>query len=364
MQAIQVGRVSFKAIEPAMDQAFIAFYTAVQGNALPDHTAFDIVADAFLRSRSSFVDHDDYFSNFTPLWQLNLQNQSFAGAAAVWPWALRPALAIETAGGPKLHKGTPYYFWAMTELLADKIDNGYLLLHRSFEEDVRTHGSVAPSTPGFAFLTLDHDKQDQAFRSWVQDQATAVQGRIATYSAAHSRTFDLATLRAKYLAQPQWRDAVQLYCYAMARARRMLDMPPQIWEGPFPAQIAFDSLFDLCLVVDAALHEKFAPTWRFIELAEKLCARAGLALNRAQLGAINGMFEANFASTLRQALAGSLRLPDGTSVRGLEASVAIAYGCRNRGAHSVTSVPLTAAEYTSIVDNLNAVFFLTVQILY
>ena len=364
MQTIQVGKVSLKALEPTLDQAFIRFYAAVQSKTLPDERTFDSAAEQFLRARSAYQDHDDYFNNFTQLWQLNLRTQRFDVAAAVWPWALRPALRIEADGGAKLHKGTPYYFWGMTELLADKLDNGYLLMYRSFEEDVRTHGSMAPQTPGFALLTLDHHRPDQAFRSWVQGQARAVEGRLANYCNSHGRTLDLITFRQKYLAQPQWRDAVQMYCYAMARVGRLLSIPPELWEGPFPAQVAFDSLFDLCLVIDAALHEKHLAAWRFIDLAEMLASRAGLHLTRPQLGIINGMFDANFGATLRQALSGHLRLSDGTPVAGLNASVSIAYGCRNRGAHSVASVPLTPKEYDAIVDHLNFVLFLTVDTLY
>jgi hypothetical protein len=364
MTALHIGQVTINSLDPALDAAFTAFYQAVQKGVMPNEGQFDSAAGAFLSGTTQAPDHDGYFNNFTPLWQMHMQSQHFSAAESVWSWALRPALALESSGATPIHKGTPYYFWGMTALLGDRLDVGYLLMHRAFEEDVRTHGSTAPNTPGWALLTLDHHRPDQAFRSWVQLQAKAVEERVIRYNKLHGRAFDLRTMRTRFLAQPQYRESVQLYCYAMARVNRLLGLPPQLWEGPFPAQVAFDALFDICLVIDAVIHLKYPTDWRFISLAEALSSNASLRLSRAQLGEINTIFLNSFGGALSKALNGTLTLKDGTLLGGLANSLSIAYGCRNRGAHSVATVPLTNVEFDNVVDHLSAVLFLAIETMY
>src|SRR5262245_55887835 len=124
MRILRIGNVEIKALNPTLDSAFASFYASVQTGSNPDEGSFDRAAEQFLATRTDYREHDDYFNNFTPLWKLHLGDRHLETAAAVWPWALRPALRVE-ATGKRVHKGTPYYFWGMTELLADKLENGY-----------------------------------------------------------------------------------------------------------------------------------------------------------------------------------------------------------------------------------------------
>jgi hypothetical protein len=363
---VRVGEIEFKlpAIDPAVDAAFVKWYDALFNNVKPDESEFDLAVTPFLTSATSFAQHDAYFNNFTPLWNFRLAARQHPLAAAIWPWALRPALKVEQTTSRSLHKGTPYYFWGMTLLLGNSLQDGYLMLHRALEEDFRTHGSRAPNTPGYALATLDHTKPDQALRQWVQVQAAAVEGRLESYRRIHGRKLDLAGLRTKYLAVPAYREPVQMYCYSMARVRRLLELPEQVWEGSFPAQVAFDTLFDLCLVIDDALHNRNPSQWQFIDHAEMLASRASLGLSKAELRVINGSFQTDFARTLADCLAGAFRLRSGIALSGLAASLAVAYGCRNRGAHNVAAVALTRSAYDQITQRLNDVFFLTIEELY
>lgn len=74
-------------------------------------------------------------------------------AELVWERVLQPALAWEHAHpGQFVHKGTPYYFWAMTAILGRDMDRGYLAIHRALEEDIRTHRQARPRGPSFLSL--------------------------------------------------------------------------------------------------------------------------------------------------------------------------------------------------------------------
>jgi hypothetical protein len=76
------------------------------------------------------------------------------------------------------------------------------------------------------------------------------------------------------------------------------------------------------------------------------------------------MFDADFAASLQSALGNKLTLADSTIVSGLGASLALTYGCRNRGAHNVAAVPLTPQQFDALVDRINGTLCLTVETLY
>lgn len=358
------GTIALPSITPEVDAAFSAFYHQVETYGHADPIAFDAAVESFLLQSNDSGAHDAYFGCFTPLWLHHSRSGDIQAAIAVWPWALRPALAAERKSGQPLHKGTPYYFWGMTVLLQENLEEGYLLMHRALEEDVRTHGTAAPDTPGWALATLNYEKQEQAFLPWVQKQGAHVEERLTNYRTRHKRSLTLADLRARLLAKPAYRDSVQQFCFSMARTLRLKALPPELWNGSFPAQIAFDVVFDLCLVVDAVLHEKNPTQWQFIDHATFLSKSSGLGVKNHDLRAINGQFRASFSHALRSALSGTLKINNGPTVTGLASALAVTYGCRNRGAHNVASVPMTATEFSAVVQHICDTLFLAVEDLY
>lgn len=358
------GTIALPSISAEVDAAFTAFYQQVVTNGAPDASAFDVAVEPFLLQSTDAGAHDAFFGCFTPLWLHHSNSGNPRAAIAVWPWALRPVLAAEKKSGRMLHKGTPYYFWGMTVLLQENLEEGYLLMHRALEEDVRTHGTAAPDTPGWALATLNYQKQEQAFLPWVQKQGAHVEVRLDSYRRKHQRSLTLADLRSRLLAKPAYRDSVQQFCFSMARTLRLQALSPELWTGSFPAQIAFDVLFDLCLVVDAVLHEKNPTQWQFIDHATFLSKASGLGLKSNDLGEINGQFRTSFSQALASALSGSLKLNNGAAVTGLPCALALTYGCRNRGAHNVASVPMTATEFDAVVQHICDTLFLAIEDLY
>lgn len=119
--------------------------------------------------------HDAFFNNFTVVWRTLVESARLDEAEHVWEHALEVAYEWERRHpGQQLHKGTPYYFWATTALSRGDLDRGYLLAHQSVEEDIRSSGQptqTKPDTPGFALVSLNYAKVDQAYRQWVLEQA-------------------------------------------------------------------------------------------------------------------------------------------------------------------------------------------------
>lgn len=156
--------------------------------------------DFFNRTTSKWTAHDSYFNNFTVIWRSLLDAGRYEHSEHIWQSALQPALKWEEANQPQhIHKGTPYYFWSMTALLLGDLDHGYLLAHQSVQEDIRTTSHQRPDLPGYALVSLNYAKVDQAFRQWVVEQAEFLNGLLDNYKTTHTRLLTLDDVRRRFL---------------------------------------------------------------------------------------------------------------------------------------------------------------------
>jgi len=107
--------------------AFVRFYEDALNNSEPNASAFDEVAFSYFDEKGGDPGSvDQFFNAFTPLWNHRLARGECGPASAIWAWALRPALAWESNRRGRLHKGTAFYFAAMTAILAGDMDAGYV----------------------------------------------------------------------------------------------------------------------------------------------------------------------------------------------------------------------------------------------
>src|SRR6202030_4705672 len=90
---------------------------------------------------------DSYFENYNGLW-LHYMNMGKYGEAikVLTVYALTIAWGWEKKTGKRLHKGTPYYFLAVSKIAMDALDEGFLLMHHALEEDKITFANKQPNT--------------------------------------------------------------------------------------------------------------------------------------------------------------------------------------------------------------------------
>lgn len=95
-----------------------------------------------------FIHVEEYFENFSGLWQIMFRRGMLEYAERLWETALEPVLQWEVNHpGKRIHKGTPYYFWAKTALLRGDADQGFLLAHQALDEDARAPEKRQPTCP-------------------------------------------------------------------------------------------------------------------------------------------------------------------------------------------------------------------------
>lgn len=350
-------------LEPLFEQFYAAYFGQ---RPLPWEELDAAARDYFDQHPTSAVAHDDYFNNFISVWRLILSVGAFPDAETVWTRALQPALAWEQAHpGQRLHKGTPYYFWAMTAILRRDMDRGYLIIHKALQEDIDTTGQQTPDTPGYALVSLNHERTDQAFRAWVVLQAEHLQHLLDNYNATHNRRVTLADVRQKFLNNPPSTDTLFLLTYTLARLININDAPDHTRMNSFAGQLELNLLFDVTLVIDNAIKDKNPAGQYFSQHAQHLLAQAGDALTINQLQTdVNGQFRNDFDATLQAALDGAFTLQSGVALSRLQCDAALAYGIRNHGAHNTGTATTIWQRFPEVQQALFRTFFAVIDHLY
>jgi hypothetical protein len=368
MEFVIAGKVfRVEDLEPTLDKAFLDLHGAFLSNRPYNLAGFEKAALGFFSRGTDLSAHDKFFNNFTILWRWFLDGRRLDEAELLWEKALQPALTWEKQNpGSFIHKGTPFYFWGMTAILKGDLDRGYALMHQAVAEDARMTGNQFPDTPAFAFVALNYTKVDQAFREWLLLQAGFLNNFVTTYCSSCSRKLRLEELRTRFLSDPPSRDAVFIFAYALARLYRLSRVPTYALASPFAGQLEVNLLFDLSLVIDAAIKAKNPnpKTWRFSELAEFLSQRSSLGISKAQLDEVNGEFINNFDQTMTALASGTFTFKDGTRPSKLGSDLLVTYGVRNHGAHNVSGASVIWQQFENILQSLFNILFLCVETLY
>lgn len=367
MRYVLAGRTyEIRDLDPSLDPLFTQLHAAYLGATPFPWIHFKQVAEPYLAKTSPRSnEHNEYFNNFTIVWNLLLSGARFDEAETLWEMALDPALETEANNpGHEIHKGTAYYFWGMTAILRGDIDKGYALMHQAVEEDVATTNSPIPNTPAYALATLNWRKQDQAFLQWVRAQASFLDGKQNEYSARYGRQFTLEDFRSRFLNSPPSTELAFLFAYSIARLMGLGKAPQHTVKSRFAGQLFMRIFSDMLTIIETALNSKNPGGGTFIHQAEFLSQAANDHFSNAKLGELNGIFDTDFDGTMNSLLDRSFAYPDNSALSELQSEIGIAYGLRNRAAHDVSPTPVMWHRFPEIMQSLLNVMFMTVDYLY
>ena len=353
-------------LDPTINEAFLDLHAAFFGDRPYDWDEFcQLSHDFFDHAKGDSGAQNKYFENFTIIWRNHLNGGRLEEAEHIWQMATQPALQWELRNpGHFIHKGTPFYFWGMTAIFKGDLDRGYLLMHQALAEDIRTTNSDMPDTPSLAFVTLNYTKVDQAFREFLMQQAHFLDSLLSTYRLAHSKSLTLDAFTRRFLTSPPSAETLFLLAFALARLLRLSDFPDFSLASDFAGQFELNLLFDVVLVLEAALAHKNPSSHKFIDHAAFLSDLAKLPLSKANLQEVNKMFDRDFDATLQATLNGSLNLPDRGTPSPIERSISLSYGLRNLAAHNVSSPPGVWKHFLEVRQCVFDSLFLSVETLY
>jgi hypothetical protein len=342
---------------------FLFFDSFINGTVFDEITFRQQVGQYFDFNKGDLPAHDKYFNSFSSLWSSLLQKKDFTHAEMVWQWALDPVLRWEKEKAQRAHKGTPFYFWAVTALLAGDVDRGFMLMHRALREDELSTGQKIPDKPGNAFVTLDYEKQDQYFRGKVEEIARFLDQFVSTYRQTRTRSLQLKDLQVKFLSNANLRASALFFVYLVHKLESLLrHIQAGLAKSDFAGLLELDILFGFCLATDSIIKCKYAnPKAQFSELAVFLLKTNGSLLDARALGKINGEFRDDFGTAVCNVVAGSI---SGLSLGPLEADVALCYGIRNRAAHNIEGHTYVYENFEMIVQRVLNALFVSVETLY
>ncbi len=346
-----------------LNSQFMALHVAHLANGAFDFDDFDRHSrDFFDENPDEFAAHDKFFNNFSVVWRRYLAQRRFFEASQVWERALEIAYDWENQDPNKrIHKGTPYYFLGVTHILNSDLEKGFLLMHQALEEDKKTHNVDAPPTPAHAFVTLDHEEQNQFFRQQVIEIASFLDEMLEKYRSQRGGTLTLMDFKSKFLADTGLQETIFYFVFTTFRLERLLkESGSTPTESVFGSLLEANTLFDLCLIIDGAIKAKNNTAKRkyFSDQVKFLSSQAALSLNAGKVGKLGQDFQSDFSKTLSKLLTSDYVYEDGTNPRPIEEDLAIAYGFRNFGAHRIEDQPVVYQNFADIVQRiLNALFF-------
>lgn len=367
MQLVIGGnRFRFDDFGMAIDDHFIELYSAFLTNGIANWTDFNKASSEFFSAEpEALALHDQYFSNFTPIWNTFVASRDYDQAQAFWAMALEPVQKWEMKNPEKrIHKGTPYYFWGMTALLSGDLDKGYAMMHQALDEDIQSGGKINPRSPAYLFAIMDYSNPNQAFLPWLVKQMRYVDERQNAYSRDYSSKFKTDDLRTKFLISHPNLETVFIFAFTVARLMQLSDVPSYMLTNKFASQIQTNLFFDLIKVIDAAIHEKNSQQDSYSQHAAFLLNSIGAQMTQNDLGEVNGAKAKDFNKTIDDLLNGTFSLPNGNVLSRPESDVSISYAIRNHEAHLVTSEPIINSRFHEIEQSLFNVLYLAVEFLY
>lgn len=318
-----------------------------------DMRAFRVTALAHLNDNPS--DNDAFFNEFTPAWNMLIGGGRHIHAEQLWISAEQIAEAWEKQNpGQRIHKGTAFYFWAITCLLAEKFSKAFLLMHKALDEDNKTYGQTA-MTAARAFVRLDNNYEAQFAGPIVQSIAEYLDRLISDYRKARGGTLALSDFQDKFLHKPDNEEDAFWLVYCLHSADNYFRT--KIWglgDTQFGRTFLARSVSDLCLALENVLSNRV--TGR--ALSPKIDAYDGALLSSIR----NDLNAADLGDALKDVLSGSSGIVAFTSER--QRDFACAYLLRNHASHEIHGYDIIQRQYEEITRRVFFALFEIVETRY
>lgn len=362
----------YESITDEVDSAFRKLFTSFYSENWNLSKLFDEFLPEFERVGIEYLmEHSDpestrkYFKNLRVIWGDYFQRGRLDDAAAYLSRVVSKIVLEEPRRGFRVHKGPIYYFWGGTALMKGDLDQGFLLMHAAYDEEIRI---MEPQpTPAFKFVSLDFADRRQFFGSLVFMYRDYLQAFFNPYRLSKPSTFSVDDFQRNFLQNGRNHDIVFSFTHTLARLHQLDSISRYILYSDFAGQYELSLLFALVLVIENSLrikHRNFGQdNLLFPALAEDLSFSQSWHLRRGHLtGFINPQVQHHgFDQCIIDLLDRRFCFSHEISNLDLESDLAISYLIRNRGAHDIASSRAVAFRFSDILQSLMNSLFLVVE---
>jgi hypothetical protein len=281
-----------------------------------------------------YTSHDAYFENFTVYWKKHcLDRGDYKHAEWIWQIAIETALEWEQTRKKRIHKGTPYYFLAVTSIVKGDIERGFALMSQAYSEDVITHGKEEVDTPAAKFLRFDADAEYQFFREELQRVKRFFENEVLKQG-----NLDYANFVRRFIRNIDVPSSTKfLFTYSVFRLDSIWQMrgvsspdKPNIFLNLLTASL----VFNLCKVLEDLLKTKTSCHNKKNEFSENLKRLAGKYVHTLDYGKnFKGDFNTDKFPGVLQDLIDRTYKVDGRCPDDRERALLISLGIRNCSGH-------------------------------
>jgi len=245
------------------------------------------------------------------------------------------------------HKGTPYYWLGMGYTLLGDLDRAFLYMHLALEEDRRTSGEKVPQMPAFAFVSLDTQTREQAFKEAVDAYAAFIEERLGRYRKDTGGSLTLPALREKVIpVETRW-DGMFHLAYATARIRHLELLGPVATKTAFGRNLLGQAIGDICVVAEEWMRDGWPGDGEFLKHAVRFLRSSGVTDAQEVVDSVATAATTDWGRTLEALLDGTHRSPR-RPLSAVELDVAAAWQMRNSVAHRVTANEVIAKRFGDI----------------
>lgn len=316
---------------------------------------------------------DKYFENFTPIWNLSHKRNK-----NLWIKIWKLVDKWEQQNKYQIHKGTPFYFWAATDIFNGDYDEGMILMHRALNEDRRKdpNKSRYPDTPGYAFVSMD-DKPGPYLQDVTIKMVNFVKRRLSKYNG----NLAYKDLQKKFLRNPQGEieDIKYLFSYSILRLMklRQIHKARTLADKQMSSLVFLNALGSLILVIDEIFKivyasknpRYFSNSIYYYLIDNKLTSEREFSkyLTKIDHRGLNDVFSEEFRNNkyqiFQELLNTQLKDANNKNLSEKECQLLLCYCLRNFSAHRIKGVEIfwEPKIFTDLLQQVFNVLFMAIE---
>jgi len=331
---------------------------------------------------------DAYFNNFTIVTENLLASKRYDVAFRLWTQILAFVRNWEDKNAPlRLHKGTPYYFSAVSSIRQNDFDAALMSMHNALVED-KANNPKWDEAPGYFFLTLNDQRNNQYFKPFVDAMIGFIRDRLDGQGAEKGRykkyyhkerngVLTYQQLRFQFLDDKNISEEIKyFFVYSIIRIWHLRRLHKSKVGDELMAPLIFtNALFAFLLVLDNLFkgwNNLRGSRWKFAVHLHEFAKHEGWIPTSDSISDymrdldVKNRSETNFEDWCKDLVGYRGRkytTVSGRNLSGNEADFVLAYGLRNFSAHSVKSQTVLWSLYTKVLQSLMNCLFRVIEVL-
>ncbi|MHA1591390.1 MAG: hypothetical protein ACTSUP_02835 [Candidatus Heimdallarchaeaceae archaeon] len=359
-----------------------------------------------IKNPKRYVQHDLFFSSLTPWWSFWIHQEKYRKAEEIWSTVIRIAQEWESSNNEHVHKGTAFYFWAVTCFEQDDIERGFLLMNEAYLEDVvaKRKESELQKAPASLFLRFVVSEKAQFYRKKLEDiKDFLANNLIRHYSSSRKRNFTFSDFEDKFLKSKEFGTPIKfhfnLYLFML---EKIVNRGPPIRDKNTIASVFYlGVLFGFCKGFEKILNPKQGLKKAITNLAEDYKNLLRFPVSKGKNSSLNGCIRTikiailkifkrisnfikkyvleiplepkfgdfeyndfkpkNRINTLRLLITSNYS-HKGYHLDAMERDLLVSYVIRNAGAHEIFEDPFLVQEFPKIIKSVLNSIMLAIEL--